>query len=76
MSEEYSSDQVGMDYRNILDKEEIEKLKQENIRLQSQMHEANDIITHVVFNSKDSQNIAYNYLAKYGLIKAERNNQI
>lgn len=35
---EYHSGQVGMDYRNELDKEEINKLKKENARLREELN--------------------------------------
>ena len=50
----------------------IYELREENARLLNQLHEANNIITHAVFDSRDSQDIAYDYLAKNGLIKVEK----
>ena len=58
-------EQENLIYFNLLDSRENEIVK-----LKKQLKEANSIITHVIFDSKDSQNIAYDYLAKHGLIKA------
>lgn len=52
--------------------EKITNLEQENARLLNQLKEANAIITHSAFDSKDSSDIAYDYLAKHGLIKVEK----
>jgi hypothetical protein len=52
---EYHSGQVGMDYRNELDKEYIAKLEQENARLREAVHSVLDnsdttITTRVLLN--------------------------
>lgn len=64
------------EYHNVNDLLLISDLINKIDSLEKQLLEANAVITHSVFDSKDSSDIAYNYLAKYGLIKAERNNQI
>ena len=49
--------------------EKITNLEQENARLREQLYDANNVITHVVYESKNSTDMAYRYLLENGLKK-------